>query len=1446
MRAAQAMPPAPSAPLSAVSPLVRSYGELGVGGQGQSSMMPRPPDVFTTGAFGPGTPMWPMGIDEPDDGTLLPRRTEYPVWWNVPTGIPGSEGLGKLAPFGTLRYLADAYPIARKCIEDRKKEIIGLDWDIVPTIQAELAMSGSDSARTDWQKRRGLAMEFFERPDRAPDSPYRSWAEFMEGFLEDRYVCDAVALYLHPPLGGRGAGILGSNIGSLDLIDGTTIRPLYDLRGGTPPPSTPAFQQYLWGVPRSDYATIAEGRDIDELPDYDDQFKYRELIYEVDHKRTWAPYGMSFIERALLPIQIGLARMNGQLQFWTEGSVPYMFVIPGNELISSPQQVRQLQNALNSIAGDTGFKQKIVVLPPGSKPEPMKPNPLADQFDELIIGLVAMQLGLSAHKLGIQIGNKGLSSPAGGGSQAKQSASNEDDVWLEPETNKLGHLFTFIIQKVLGQRDMQWKWTGLEQPEDESQKATDAIAKVKGSLISIDEGREEIGKDPIGAPETKVPLIFTATGAVAVTTAVQQGEQAAQQAAEAPTPREQFEAANAQAHAAIDAKKPAADAVDDTPAHSAAVVTEEAKPASTSKPEAPTSAKAQFAEIATLGRLVRKGTAFENFEPRMMNRDAYIAIRDTMNLGLDKALDAGRQVVDREHRSYIHKLVEFGDADLLNVECGRLESEGITKALAGTERHPEATERLKEYWTHGEGAAQIAWGTDGDFNRCRVAVGKHLPPEDVDGYCANLHHRATGAWPGHAAGESHKGSEAFGFTVKRDGPIAAGLAVRAKDTGRILMHQRAVGDQNDHAAGMWEFPGGRIEDGESPEDAAKREWSEETGCELPAGKITDGWESPNGVYRCYVHEIASERDLPNLNDPETVVTNPDDPDGDRRDAAQWVHPSSLTTMSALRPELRDSLEHALPVLDPSYVAKVGPKGYIHGWIFVGVPTEGMHVRHPEHGEGTVSRVRNFGNGHHSVDVNWGDHRTSHDAYGNLHGGEPKFVPRDGHEQIPTHEPRTPQLPHPEPPKPYLRDDQHHISGSPNAGDLLTHPVIGEGTVRAVRSDHADVEFKSGSRLTLPVKWQTGKTNIERNGMDGAPKPHVPDARVKPLDFTTDTSLLNEPKPNSAEHYAKIQDEAYKEAAGSDKSGEELFAEHEAARTMSRLAGRGRGTHYVMGQGYVKTPEDEDNRLRIEEATHAARARGIEQAAREKSAEEGKAFKKVEPPKSGWKKLTQAQVVEHSTAKAIESGTLTHKAQAMAKKYATNHEMHLLHDGSIVSIKKGSIPKANSASDIKELLDSVAQLRGTYSSRSPHHVSVGDSVNGRFGPSVYGNAFSGQSRIGISPHVFTDGRGSSKSASEGGWWMPEAGKHSTLKTVLAHEFGHTIDDEGRHGGFGGRAQEANDIMRDQHHADEISKYGRTNRNEQYAESFMEWHLSKGQTNNKSVQALAKHYGWKVPQ
>ena len=63
--------------------------------------------------------------------------------------------------------------------------------------------------------------------------------------------------------------------------------------------------------------------------------------------------------------------------------------------------------------------------------------------------------------------------------------------------------------------------------------------------------------------------------------------------------------------------------------------------------------------------------------------------------------------------------------------------------------------------------------------------------------------------------------------------VAAGVIFRS---GRLLLTQRRA---QDHLGGLWEFPGGKREEGESYAECLERELKEELGIEVEIGGVID-------------------------------------------------------------------------------------------------------------------------------------------------------------------------------------------------------------------------------------------------------------------------------------------------------------------------------------------------------------------------------------------------------------------------------------------------------------------------------------------------------------------------------------------------------------------------------------------------------------------------------
>lgn len=134
-------------------------------------------------------------------------------------------------------------------------------------------------------------------------------------------------------------------------------------------------------------------------------------------------------------------------------------------------------------------------------------------------------------------------------------------------------------------------------------------------------------------------------------------------------------------------------------------------------------------------------------------------------------------------------------------------------------------------------------------------------------------------------------------------PVAAGIALVALDTGRVLMLQRSL-DPEDPNGGKWEWPGGKLDPGEAPEQAARREFAEEVGVE-PPGRLVGDWLSADGVYRGHIYAVPEECDCTlNADHEDREVTNPDDPDGDQVEVVAWWSLDDAEGNPALRDEVK--------------------------------------------------------------------------------------------------------------------------------------------------------------------------------------------------------------------------------------------------------------------------------------------------------------------------------------------------------------------------------------------------------------------------------------------------------------------------------------------------------------------------------------------------------------
>lgn len=412
------------------------------------------------GAFGPMAPMQPSSIGGD------PRQWEYKPAWNLPTS-PNSDR-GSDTTF--LRTLADTYDLLRKCIEIRKFEMCSLEWDIIPKEKNKKKSAQIHDQNADLINE---IKAFFTYPeaymDESPSGqmvrkPIRTFDEWLSALLEDYFVLDAMTIYPRPKRNGE--------LLALERIDGATIKPLLTIDGRVPLPPAPAYQQYLYGMPRA-------------------SLSLKQLYYKPKNVRNHTPYGFSHVEQAMTHINLALRTETWYTSYFTHGSIPEgLLTMPEN---MTPDQMWNFVDRLNQVAGNPKAMRQFMPVPNGSSWLNLKDFTFDDSLMNYIVTMTCTVMDIQPMELGFMHGSHGL----GGSGFADGQEVIHHRKSLIPLGRWLESIFTQIIHDWWGNYDLEFSFTTLRDVADIEQDRLD-IDLVKSGLKSIDEYVMERGGEPPG------------------------------------------------------------------------------------------------------------------------------------------------------------------------------------------------------------------------------------------------------------------------------------------------------------------------------------------------------------------------------------------------------------------------------------------------------------------------------------------------------------------------------------------------------------------------------------------------------------------------------------------------------------------------------------------------------------------------------------------------------------------------------------------------------------------------------------------------------------------------------------------------------------------------------------------------------------------------------------
>lgn len=474
--------------VNASSPLRQAYG--------QSVALPRNP-IWPNVPFNPGNPLVPGAINPVrEDGRADPRRYEYQVAQNI--NITET----KLVPFKTLRATADQVDIIRRCIEVVKNKVTGMDWDIVLSDDASeriAAQSGKDHVRAMAEAREKYTEDiaklraFWENPDKANGYTYADWINLS---LEEILVLDAWSIWPQQSING--------DLYGLQVLDGSTIKPLIDDRGMRPMPPNPAYQQILYGFPRSEFMAPME------MEDADGEFTADELIYLVKNRRAWTIFGFSPVERALPLADIYLRRQQWIRAEYTDGVLPELMFKTDATFGGNPELLRAYENIFNDdLAGMTPQRKRSRILPQGL--EPVQFDGYGEKFKDVLDNYLITSICGHFGVLPSEIGFNGSGSLGASGLQKGETLSSET-IGIQPLAAWLSKQITNICYVYLGMpRELEFKIL-FESKIDTESEARRVDIEMKNGARTVNEARSKMGLPLLDTPQADMPMLYSGAG----------------------------------------------------------------------------------------------------------------------------------------------------------------------------------------------------------------------------------------------------------------------------------------------------------------------------------------------------------------------------------------------------------------------------------------------------------------------------------------------------------------------------------------------------------------------------------------------------------------------------------------------------------------------------------------------------------------------------------------------------------------------------------------------------------------------------------------------------------------------------------------------------------------------------------------------------------------------